>query len=52
MYSDNGKGASHEALQLKNGLRITEKRIEAIGGSISFETEEQSGFTSHIKIPF
>ncbi len=50
-YIDNGKGATAEALQNKNGLWNTEKRIEAINGSIDFETKKGDGFKSHIEIP-
>ncbi|MGO4912886.1 ATP-binding protein [Leeuwenhoekiella sp. W20_SRS_FM14] len=50
-YEDNGVGASKEALILKNGLRNTEKRIKAIGGTISFDTETGKGFRALIYLP-
>jgi len=50
-YSDNGVGASKMAMNTKNGLRNTEKRIKAIGGTIIFETEKGEGFKAEIKIP-
>ncbi len=51
-YSDNGVGASLEELNAKNGLRNTEKRIQAIGGSIIFDTGKGEGFTVRVTIPF
>lgn len=51
-YSDNGVGASLEELNAKNGLRNTEKRIQAIGGSIIFDTAKGEGFTVRVTIPF
>ncbi|GAA3644489.1 tetratricopeptide repeat-containing sensor histidine kinase [Flavivirga jejuensis] len=50
-YSDNGKGASKMAMRNKNGLRNTEKRIQAIGGTIIFETDKGKGFKAEIKTP-
>ena len=50
-YSDNGIGVDTSTGIEKNGLFITEKRIEAIGGSISFESEQGNGFKALIKIP-
>lgn len=50
-YSDNGVGASKMAMQNKNGLRNTEKRIQAISGTIIFETIKGKGFKVEIKIP-
>ncbi|GAA3594391.1 hypothetical protein GCM10022396_09470 [Flavivirga amylovorans] len=50
-YSDNGVGASKMAMQTKNGLRNTEKRIQAIGGTIIFETDKGKGFKAEIKTP-
>ena len=50
-YADNGVGASIEALNSKNGLRNTEKRIQAIGGTIIFESEKEKGFTAELHIP-
>tara|TARA_R110000765_G_scaffold295818_3_gene390981 strand:- start:10424 stop:12367 length:1944 start_codon:yes stop_codon:yes gene_type:complete len=50
-YEDDGVGASKEALFRKNGLQNTEKRIQAIGGSIIFDSEEGKGFRAEIYIP-
>ena len=50
-YEDDGVGASKEALFRKNGLKNTEKRIQAIGGSIIFDSEEGKGFRAEIHIP-
>lgn len=50
-YADDGAGASSEELNLKNGLWNTEKRIEAIGGTIIFDSEKGSGFEVQIGIP-
>lgn len=50
-YEDDGVGASKEALFRKNGLQNTEKRIQAIGGSIIFDSEEGKGFRAEIHIP-
>ncbi|WP_203256342.1 tetratricopeptide repeat-containing sensor histidine kinase [Hyunsoonleella ulvae] len=50
-YSDNGVGASKTAMYGKNGLRNTEKRIQAIGGTIIFETDRGKGFKVEIKTP-
>ena len=36
-YSDNGVGVSQNEKIIKNGLLNTEKRIEAIGGTITFD---------------
>ncbi len=50
-YADNGVGASDEELHFKNGLWNTEKRIEAIGGTIIFDSEKGHGFQAQIGIP-
>ena len=50
-YADDGAGASNKELNLKNGLWNTEKRIEAIGGTIIFDSEKGSGFEVQIGIP-
>ncbi|MFS4469574.1 sensor histidine kinase [Maribacter sp. 2210JD10-5] len=50
-YEDDGVGASEESLLRKNGLQNTEKRIQAIGGSITFDSEEGKGFRAEIRIP-
>ncbi len=50
-YEDDGIGASKESLLRKNGLQNTEKRIQAINGSITFDSEEGKGFRAEIRIP-
>ncbi len=50
-YADNGIGASKSSLNIKNGLQNTEKRIQAIGGTITFDSETGKGFHAEIKIP-
>ena len=50
-YEDDGVGASKDSLLRKNGLQNTEKRIQAIGGSITFDSEEGKGFRAEILIP-
>ena len=50
-YADDGVGASEQDLKAKNGLRNTEKRIQAIGGTITFDSGKDEGFKAHIKIP-
>ncbi len=50
-YEDDGVGASKEALFRKNGLQNTEKRIQAIDGIITFDSEEGKGFRAEIRIP-
>lgn len=49
-YSDNGVGASKEDMFTKNGLKNTEKRINAIKGKIKFDIEGK-GFKVFIQIP-
>jgi len=51
VYIDDGVGVPMEHLKHKNGLRNTEKRIEAIGGSITFESEKENGFRARIVVP-
>jgi signal transduction histidine kinase len=46
-YSDNGKGCT---LKNKNGLQNAENRIQAIKGTIIFESEPGNGFRSKISI--
>jgi hypothetical protein len=46
-YSDNGVGAD---LKKGNGLQNTENRIQAINGSITFETNPNKGFKAKINI--
>ena len=50
-YSDNGVGIPDEQLTSKNGLRNTEKRIQAIHGTLIFDSEKDKGFKAEIKIP-
>ncbi|WP_431163280.1 tetratricopeptide repeat protein [Flagellimonas beolgyonensis] len=50
-YMDNGVGASELELKTKNGLRNTEKRIRAIGGTITFDSVKGEGFKANIEIP-
>ncbi len=50
-YADDGVGASKSSLITKNGLRNTEKRIQAIGGSITFDSETGKGFKATIAVP-
>jgi tetratricopeptide (TPR) repeat protein len=50
-YSDNGVGATIEELNLKNGLRNVENRIQAIKGTITFDTKSDKGFKVHITFP-
>lgn len=46
-YADNGKGGE---LKSKNGLQNAESRIEAINGTITFESEPNKGFKATITI--
>ncbi|CAL2078895.1 ATP-binding protein [Tenacibaculum sp. 190524A05c] len=41
-YKDNGLGAT--SIQFKGGLQNMETRIKSIGGTITFESENQKGF--------
>lgn len=50
-YADDGVGASLKDLLTKNGLRNTEKRIRAIQGSITFDSEKGNGFRAQLEIP-
>jgi signal transduction histidine kinase len=43
-YSDNGIGATLKQLNLKNGLQNIENRIQAIKGTINFDTKSDKGF--------
>lgn len=49
-YSDNGIGFS-EQLILKNGLQNAENRIEAVNGTLTFDTQTNKGFKAKIVIP-
>ncbi len=50
-YSDNGVGMVKEHKTSKNGLRNTEKRIQAIEGTLIFDAEKDKGFKAEIQIP-
>ncbi|WP_343914230.1 tetratricopeptide repeat-containing sensor histidine kinase [Aquimarina litoralis] len=50
-YSDNGIGIEREDIKSKNGLRNTEKRVQAIQGNITFDSAKDKGFKAEIKIP-
>jgi signal transduction histidine kinase len=49
-YTDNGKG-SEKTKMVKNGLKNMESRIQAVKGTIDFETEPDKGFKARISIP-
>ncbi|CAA9202340.1 hypothetical protein FLA105534_04027 [Flavobacterium bizetiae] len=49
-YTDNGKGAEKSKIA-KNGLQNMENRIQALKGTIDFETEPDKGFRAKIAIP-
>src|SRR5690606_19363529 len=51
-YSDDGVGADDGQLALKNGLKNTEKRIKAIGGTIIFDSKVGDGFRADLTIPY
>ena len=46
-YQDNGVGCD---LKLGNGLQNTENRIQAIGGSIRFESQLKKGFKAELHV--
>jgi signal transduction histidine kinase len=50
-YSDNGVGATIEELNLKNGLQNVENRIQAIKGTVTFDTKSDKGFKVKISFP-
>ena len=49
-YTDNGRGASEERMQQKNGLLNVEDRIKAIDGSVDIDTATGKGF--HITLTY
>ena len=49
-YSDNGKGFEKEKI-IKNGLQNVENRIQAINGSITFDSEIHKGLKINIEFP-
>lgn len=50
-YSDNGVGATIDKQNSRNGLRNVENRIEAVKGSITFDTNSYKGFKTSFSIP-
>jgi signal transduction histidine kinase len=50
-YTDNGVGATLKQLNSKNGLQNVENRIQAIKGTITFETKSSKGFKVQFIIP-
>jgi signal transduction histidine kinase len=49
-YTDNGKGCEKNKI-VKNGLQNMENRIQAVKGTIIFDTEPDKGFRAKIFIP-
>ncbi|OXB24911.1 ATP-binding protein [Flavobacterium tructae] len=49
-YTDNGKGFE-KATIAKNGLQNMEQRIQAVKGTISFDTAPDKGFKANLSIP-
>ena len=49
-YTDNGKGGEKTTM-VKNGLQYMENRIQAVKGTIDFDTEPDKGFKVKISIP-
>jgi signal transduction histidine kinase len=49
-YTDNGKGCEKNKM-VKNGLQNMENRIQAVKGTIDFETEPDKGFRAKITMP-
>jgi two-component sensor histidine kinase/TPR repeat protein len=50
-YSDNGIGVPFDKIKMKNGLKNIEYRIQAIKGTVSFDTKTEKGFKINIKFP-
>lgn len=50
-YSDNGKGIAQDRLFSRNGLQNVENRINAIGGTIIFDSEPENGLRVTITCP-
>jgi tetratricopeptide (TPR) repeat protein/two-component sensor histidine kinase len=50
-YSDNGIGVPFDKIKMKNGLKNIEYRIQAIKGTVSFDTKTDKGFKINIKFP-
>jgi len=49
-YTDNGKGCEKTEM-VKNGLQNMENRIQAVKGTINFDTEPDKGFKAKIIMP-
>ena len=49
-YTDNGKGCEKNKM-VKNGLQNMENRIQAVKGTIDFDTEPEKGFRAKITMP-
>ncbi|WP_394773467.1 ATP-binding protein [Flavobacterium sp.] len=49
-YTDNGKGSEKTKI-VKNGLQNMESRIQAVKGTIDFDTEPDKGFRVKISVP-
>lgn len=52
LYNDNGKGIAAGEYKKGAGLKNVENRIETIGGSFNFKSENSNGFSAQILIPF
>ncbi len=50
-YTDNGLGVNLQNIKTKNGLQNVENRIEAINGTITFDSSLNKGFHVNISIP-
>lgn len=49
-YTDNGKGSEKTKI-IKNGLQNMESRMQAVNGTIDFDTEPGKGFKAKISVP-
>ncbi len=50
-YSDNGVGIDLDCVLSKNGLRNIERRIQNIGGTLTFESQPNKGFKAQMQLP-
>lgn len=50
-YSDNGIGATFDEKKSRNGLQNVENRIQAIKGTVTFDTKSNKGFKVTILFP-
>ncbi|CAM4179624.1 tetratricopeptide repeat-containing sensor histidine kinase [Flavobacterium weaverense] len=50
-YSDNGVGLELDKIILKNGLQNVENRIQAMDGTITFDSKSNKGFKTKIVLP-